>query len=354
MRIVVLGAGVMGTAFTFPVSDNGHDVALVGTHLDAEIIAALKSGGPHPRLGLVPGRRVVPLAHTELARAIEGADLVVLGVSSAGIPWAAATLAPVLQPGVPVLSLTKGMAAAADGLRILPDAFADLVAAAGGRKPVVCAIGGPCIAAELAVRRQTAVALGGRDRAMLARIAPALTTDYYHVHTSEDLEGVEVCAAFKNLFAIGVGAAAGLREKTPPAANGAGMHNPAAALFAQAVAEIAHIVERMGGRAESAWGLPGTGDLYVTVLSGRNSRLGRWLGLGLTYGEAKARHMAADTVEGAELALAAGPALRSMMARGALDPGRLPLLQAILAAVCDGAPLVLPWPALGGVRPTSS
>jgi glycerol-3-phosphate dehydrogenase (NAD(P)+) len=346
MRIVVVGAGVMGTAFTFPPADNGHDVALVGTHLDAEIVAALKAGGPHPRLGMTPGRRVVPFAHVELSTAIRGADLVVLGVSSAGIPWAAAALAPVLEPGVPVLSLTKGMAASTDGIRILPDAFADLVAAAGARKPAVSAIGGPCIAAELAARRQTAVALGGRDRGVLAKITPVLATDYYHVHASEDLDGVEVCAAFKNLYAIGVGAAAGLRERTPAAANGAGMHNPAAALFAQAVAEIAHLVERLGGKAESAWGLPGCGDLYVTVQSGRNSRLGRWLGLGLTYGEAKRQHMAADTVEGAELALAAGAALRSMMARGALDPGRLPLLQAILAAVCDDQPLALPWAAL--------
>lgn len=347
-RVVVLGAGAMGTAFTVPLADNGHDVALVGTHLDSDIIAALRAGRPHPRLGVVTADRVRPHTHEELPRVLDGADMVVLGVSSPGIPWAASKLSPVLRPHLPVVALTKGMAVLAGTLRILPDAFTALLPPTLHSSVPVTAIGGPCIAGELAVRRQTAVTLAGHDRALVERIASMLATGYYHVHPSHDLAGLEICAAFKNLFAIGVGASKGLEEKAPPVANSAAMHNPAAALFAQALSELAHLVERLGGRAATAWGLAGAGDLYVTALSGRNARLGRWLGLGLSYAQAKGEHMADETVEGAELALTAGPTLRALMERGTLDAVQLPLMRSILAAICDGAPLTPPWAALSG------
>ena len=347
-RIVVLGAGVMGTAFTVPLTDNGHDVELVGTHLDADIIAALQAGEPHPKLGVTVAPRVTPYSYQDLPQACADSDVVVLGVSSPGIPWAAARLDAVLRPGLPVLSLTKGMAIETGNLRILPDAFLALLAPALRASVPIAAIGGPCIAIELAARRQTAVTLAGRDSALLARLADMISTGYYHVHASGDLAGVEICAALKNLYAIAVGATKGLQEKASPTGPAVSMHNSAAALFAQALAEMENLAERLGGRSESAWGLPGSGDLYVTAQSGRNARLGRWLGLGLTYAAAKSRHMAADTVEGAELALAAGATLRALMASGALAAERLPLMRAVLDAVCDDRPLELPWAELSG------
>ncbi len=347
-RVVVLGAGVMGTAFTVPVADNGHEVALVGTHLDGEIIDALRAGRAHPRLGVTVHKGVTPHTHDELQPALARADIVVLGVSSAGIPWAASRLAPLLRPHLPVVALTKGMAVLGGTLRILPEAFAALLPPNLHGSVPVTAIGGPCVAAELAVRRQTAVTLAGHDRAVVDRIAATLANEYYHVHTSLDLTGLEICAAFKNFYAIGVGASRGIHEKTAPAPNSAAMHNPEAALFAQALAELAHVAERLGGRELSAWGLPGAGDLYVTAQAGRNARLGRWLGLGLTYAEVKQRHMAGETIEGAELALTAGPTLRALMERSTLDAAQLPLMRSILAAVCDGAPFAPPWASLTG------
>jgi glycerol-3-phosphate dehydrogenase (NAD(P)+) len=333
-----------------PLSDNGHEVALVGTHLDGDIIAALRAGRPHPRLGISAPARVTPHTHDELQRVFEKVDIVVLGVSSPGVPWAASRLAPLLRPHLPVVALTKGMAVLAATLRILPEAFAALLPTHLHTTVPVTAIGGPCIAGELAVRRQTAVTLAGHDRPLVERIVAMLANDYYHVHPSPDLVGLEICAAFKNFYAIAVGASRGFQEKAPPAANSAAMHNPEAALFAQALAELAHLVERLGGRAPSAWGLPGAGDLYVTAQSGRNARLGRWLGLGLSYEEAKGEHMAGETIEGAELALTAGPTLRALMERSTLDAAQLPLMRSILAAVCDGAPLAPPWAALSGAE----
>jgi glycerol-3-phosphate dehydrogenase (NAD(P)+) len=168
------------------------------------------------------------------------------------------------------------------------------------------------------------------------------STRYYFIETSEDVVGVEACAALKNFYALGVGAAAGRLDRDGVAKNGAGMHNPAAALFSQAVREMEHLVTAVGGLLESVHSPAGVGDLYVTCQAGRNSRMGRLLGSGMRYREAKSHRMPDDTVEGADLARAVGPAIEEMMARGDLDSERLPLTAAILDAVLRNRDLVLP------------
>jgi glycerol-3-phosphate dehydrogenase (NAD(P)+) len=121
------------------------------------------------------------------------------------------------------------------------------------------------------------------------------------------------------------------------------MHNAAAAIFAQSLLEMAYLVRVWGGQVRSVYTLPGAGDLYATCQSGRNGRMGRLIGLGLTYSQAKAEHMPDDTVEGAELALAIGPTIEAMLARGELDRAALPLLQAVINIVCHEAPPHIPW-----------
>ena len=86
-RILVLGAGVMGSAITVPLTDAGHDVRLVGTHLDAEPIASIRSARLHPRLRSPLPESVLPYTHDQFGEAIGGVELVILGVSSAGIDW---------------------------------------------------------------------------------------------------------------------------------------------------------------------------------------------------------------------------------------------------------------------------
>jgi glycerol-3-phosphate dehydrogenase (NAD(P)+) len=97
---------------------------------------------------------------------------------------------------------------------------------------------------------------------------------------------------------------------------------------------------------ETVLGLAGAGDLFVTCQGGRNGRMGRLLGRGLTYREAKAKHMPDDTVEGAELALAVGPTLAEWWANGRLDPDTVPLSRALIDAICHDHPFVIPWPQL--------
>jgi glycerol-3-phosphate dehydrogenase (NAD(P)+) len=343
-NIVILGAGVMGSAFSFPLIDAGQQVHLVGTHLDREWIEAIRKNGIHPKLKSKLPDPVVSFTHDQLGEALnENTDLIVLGVSSAGVDWAIRQLGPLLKRPIPIVMLTKGLAAHDDMLSILPDIVHDGLADYGITGIPVGVVGGPCIAGELAARRDSSVVIALTDAKLLDWILTLVKTSYYHARPSTDIIGVEVCAALKNFYALAVGYPNGLLEKQNKASNGALMHNLAAGLFTEAAAEIGYLVNFMGGTAASVYGLAGTGDLYVTCQAGRNSRMGRLLGLGLRYSDAKAHYMADETVEGADLALAIGPALEYLLEQEQLDSSSLPLARSIIHAICHDQPLHIPW-----------
>jgi glycerol-3-phosphate dehydrogenase (NAD(P)+) len=234
---------------------------------------------------------------------------------------------------LPVLMVTKGLASMKTHVEVYPKFVAQEFKRQTDRELSVMAVGGPCIARELAAKRETNVVITGDDEHILRRTVDLLATPYYRARTSKDVIGVEVCAAFKNLYAIAIGAAGGRLERVGRGENGALMHNLAAALFVQALAELSILVGRMNGEQASVTGLAGTGDLYVTCQAGRNCRLGHLLGLGLTYSQAKVNRMAGETVEGAELALTIGPNLDAMWMSGALPMDRMRLTRAIVDAI---------------------
>ncbi len=341
MRIAaILGAGVMGSAMCLPFCDRGMDVRLAGTHLDDDIVESVRIRSFHPKLNVTLPSQVKSFRWTEFAAAAEGADFVLLGVSSAGVAWAIEQLRPVLKSQTPVIMITKGMHSDGSSLTALPDVVA------GALHVPVAAIAGPCIAGELAARRQTGTVIVSRDRQLAEQFRSAFETDYYHPRVSTDMMGAEVCAAFKNFFAIAVGWAHGALEKMTETENKARNNNPAAILFDQAVRELMALVTALGGSAESVWGMPGVGDLYVTCQAGRNSRLGNNLGRGLSYAETKAGPMKGDTIEGAELGVACAASLHAMMANGALDAAKMPLTRALLLTLTEDAPFTPNWSAL--------
>lgn len=342
--LTILGAGVMGSAMTLPAADRGMAVRLVGTHLDAEIIDSVKAKNFHPKLNVTLPAAVTGFHHHEFAAALGGdTDLLLLGVSSAGVTWAIDRLCETLKAPLPVVMITKGMQPEPASLDTLPDYVGAEVKRRIGLTLPIAAIGGPCIAGELAVRRHTGTVIVSRDEALARRLCGLFETPYYHPRPSTDMIGVEVCAAFKNFFAIAVGWAAGHLEKLAATPNRAFNHNAAAILFDQAVVELLHLVTALGGTPDSVWGMPGAGDLYVTCQAGRNSRLGNNLGRGLSYRQTKEGPMRGDTIEGAELGVAAAPSLRAMMAAGQLEAARLPLTRALLAALVEDKPLDIPW-----------
>src|SRR5213080_2382643 len=120
----------MGSALSMPLADNGHDVRLVGTHLDREIVDAIRSTGVHPGLRRELPSSVRAFQLEEVEAAFAEAEIVVSGVNSVGVDWAGERLAGLLRPGQLVVAVTKGVRAEESGdLRILPDVLAEAVAA---------------------------------------------------------------------------------------------------------------------------------------------------------------------------------------------------------------------------------
>ena len=341
--IAILGAGVMGSAMCLPARDRGHDVRLVGTHLDREIIDGVKSSGRHPKLNVKLPDGVSGYHHEDFTTALDGADVLLLGISSAGVSWAIDRICESLKTPVPVVMITKGMHPQDSRLATLPDYVTVEVKRRAGLDLRIAAIGGPCIAGELAVRRHTGTVITAHDAELTRMLCSFFETAYYHPRVSSDVIGVEICAAFKNFFAVAVGWAAGHHEKMAATENRAFNHNAAAIIFDQAIRELMVLVRAHGGAEQSVWGMPGAGDLYVTCQAGRNSRLGHNLGRGLTYQQTKEGPMKGDTIEGAELGVNVAATLRAMMAAGTLDAAALPLTTALLDALTQDVALEIPW-----------
>lgn len=350
--VAILGSGMMGSALAMPLADNGHDVRLVGTHLDREIIDSVKASGHHPRLmvDMPPSVRAYQLEEAETAFA--GTDIVLSGVVSYATHWLAEQLTRLLRPDHLLLMVAKGMEASEDGdLRVLPDVLASLLPEELRTQVPIAAIAGPCIAGELACRRHSSVIFAGRDPAVLDRLKDTFEAPYYHVWTSPDLIGAEVCAALKNCYALGSGFAEGILEQQGvPGAYAWRNYNYEAALISQGVIESRRLVTLLGGRPETAEGLATTGDMYVTAKGGRNVRVGRLLGTGMDFGEAWERldHI---TLEGAEAIKQIGGALPKLTERGLLGADEMPLLRHLHDVVVLREPLDMPWKSFfGGSR----
>jgi glycerol-3-phosphate dehydrogenase (NAD(P)+) len=334
--ITIVGAGVMGSALTFPAADNKNEVRLVGTHLDEAIIESLRNNHFHPRLRRPLENAVKVYSHTEIGEALKDADVVGLGINSQGVHWAAEAIGPHLRGGQIIIMVTKGMESVDGSLKILPDVLHDLLPAAIRDKVHYAAIGGPSIAGELAARRETSVVFVSRHAEILPKLRSYFSTPYYHIWTSTDLIGVEVCVALKNPYALAVGLAAGVLEKQGEDIASAKMHNYAAAVFAQGLAETAIMVQKLGGGLETVFSLPGAGDLYVTTQGGRNSRMGRLLGMGMSFSEA-VEEMPGETIEGVDAVVAMMPAIDAMIAAGKLEADALPLLRELHRIVTRNA-----------------
>jgi glycerol-3-phosphate dehydrogenase (NAD(P)+) len=338
--VTIVGAGLMGSATAWPLADNGHEVRLVGTHLDSAIIQSCQTQRFHPTLRRELPHGVQAYSSDDIGEALHDAEIIVSGVSSPGVRWVGETIGPHLRPGQIMIAVTKGLEADSEGnLAILPDVLRGMLPGAIRDRVPLAAIGGPCIAGELAGRRPSCVVFGSRDAAALETLARAFRTPSYQVWTTTDLVGLEYCAALKNAYALGVGLALGLLEQAGQAdASGAHMHNLAAALFAEACTEIERMLEVVGATRRFAYGLPGAGDLYVTSAGGRTIRCGALLGKGHPMSEVK-EMMAGLTLEGVEIVRVMSQGLPKLIAEGRLRPEELPMLKALVDVVVRERPV---------------
>lgn len=359
--ITIVGAGMMGSALSRPATDNGHTVRLVGTPLDRAIIDSIRAACFHPTLRRSMPTGVEAFPAEELDRALDGAELVIGGISSFGIEWFAESVLQKLRPDVPVLTVTKGLKGdSSGGLLSFPHYLESrLPAALRGRIPF-CAIGGPCICFELFDRRHTMVVYCGTDAEAVSRARTLLETGYYHISESTDLPGVEGCAALKNAYAMGCSLSVGIadREKgaldaeaarslcAPGAPDRNPVYNPQAALFAQSCLEMGRLVKLLGGDPSLAGTLPGAGDLYVTIFGGRTRRLGMLLGRGIPFAEAQ-EMLHGVTLEAVAVIRCVADALRHRAERGELCLADYPLLLHMDAILREDADPVPPFEQFG-------
>ena len=184
--------------------------------------------------------------------------------------------------------LTKGLSIHNNNYELLVDKLKRLLSDNGINKVNISAVGGPCLAAGLANRVHSSVVIANEDIKTAKKIADMLNTSYYHTSFSDDLNGVEVSAAIKNIFSMAVGAAKGLcskdisndvREKN--------YLNTSSALIKQSIHEMEVFVEHLKGKKETVKGLAGLGDLYVSSGGGRNAKMGSYIGEGLTFSRSK-------------------------------------------------------------------
>jgi glycerol-3-phosphate dehydrogenase (NAD(P)+) len=364
-KILVLGAGMMGSALTAPLARRGHDVRLVGTHLDGAIVESLLESRVHPKLGVRLADQVTPFPIERLDEAARDVEAVALGVSSAGIDWACEKIAPLVRPKMPLFMITKGLVwdgpTAADVSRsgdtwptagsvrpAHPESLATLPDVVQRKLPQEvrgsispAAIAGPCIAGELARQVPTCVVLTGRSHEALDTIAAMIRCDFYHVFPTTDVKGAEICAAAKNAYAMGIAFALGMHERSGGVVGSVAMHNLESAVFAQSVREMRALVAVCGGDPDTASGLAGVGDLDVTTNGGRTGRFGKLLGAGLGPAEAQAK-MEGATLECLEILRVLRTALLALEEAGALRMTSFPLLDHLAAVALDGAPVNLP------------
>jgi glycerol-3-phosphate dehydrogenase (NAD(P)+) len=290
-NVAVLGAGYMGSAITFPLTDNGINVNLWGTWLDDKLIEGSRKG-IHPKLKKPLNPGVSCFYSRDLKQAIKDTDTIFIGVVSEGFVNIFELLMDNIEPGrdYMFLKLTKGLVEY-EGRIMRASEAAKLIyhkkfpvrekSKAAAHIFSITSIGGPVRALDLANRTLSASVYGVQDRHVKSRLK-RFSTDYYRILPASDYTGVEICSTFKNIYSIAAGICDGLFKK-----NLSGLyHNAVAFLFNQAVLEIKHIVSIAGGKPKTAFSLAGMGDLHVTSVAGRNRRYGEMVGSGAEPGAA--------------------------------------------------------------------
>ncbi len=302
MRAAVVGAGAWGTAFAYVLAGRGHDVTLATR--DPEQAREIEETGRNPRY--LPNVDLEGVAATTVDdRSLAAADLHVVAVPSRAFAEVVRSL-----PGAaPVLSLTKGLDPESGGR------LSQLVERRG-----FAVLSGPNFAEEIGAGLPAAAVIASSDARLAEELQQAVNSLAFRVYVNEDLVGVELCAAAKNVIALAAGGVDGL---------GLG-DNAKAALIARGLAEMARLGEACGARAESFSGLAGMGDLIVTCWSrlGRNRHAGELIAQGASPDEAAAQ---IGTVEG----LTTAPVLRDLSHRVGIE---LPITEGV-CQVLDGQDL---------------
>ena len=340
-KILILGAGAMGSAFTVPCVENSHDVILAGTHLeDNTIDQIIQNDYLHPTLNCKLPKNLKIIKFDNFSKEFKNKpDLIVIAVSSKGIDWAAKEILKYYSKDISILLLTKGLTIIDNKFSTLSDKISLIFEKKGFSNLSISAIKGPCLATGLINKIRTSAVVANKDISKSQWIGKLISTNYYTLEFSEDIIGVEICGAIKNLYSMIIGASKGLSSETADDEIKSKYHyNTAASLIHRSISEMVFFTKFFKGKEETVYGLAGIGDLYVSAIGGRNSKMGKYLGDGYNYLEAKKKFMINDTVEGAELAFEIGSKIMKEFSKN-----DLPLMINLLDSIINNKKFKINW-----------
>ena len=310
-RILVIGGGAMGSAFTIPCLDNKNHVTITEPYSKIFIKDHLSKNKFHSALKVKLPKKLNFRKYSKYLLK-EKFDLIVIALSLLGVDFIGNQLKE-LKIKTPILVLTKGLKYEKKQSKIVT--ISEKLKKKYNVKNV-SVLKGPCLAKELAQKNQTSVVIANKNIKIAKSIGKKISTNYYLTEYSKDVVGVEVCSAIKNIYSMIIGAGQSL--------------NSSSNLFQKSLLEMNYLIKYFKGKDETIAGLAGVGDLYVSAAGGRNSKMGSYLGKGYTFNVAKKRFMPKDTVEGEQLAREIGPFILKK-----IDRKKIPLMVNLLRAILN-------------------
>ncbi len=305
----------MGSAFSIPCIENNNSVTITEPYSKVFIKNLSSKNKFHSALKInLPKKLKFKKFTNDLLK--EKFDLIAVALSLSGIDFIGNQLKN-LNIKTPILVLTKGLKYEKKTKKILT--ISEQLKKIYGVSNISI-LKGPCLAKELANKKQTSVIVASENINTAKKIGKMISTKYYLTEFSRDIIGVEVCSAIKNIYSMIIGAGQSL--------------NASSNLFQKSIIEMSYLTKYFKGKEQTTLGLAGVGDLYVSAAGGRNSKMGSYLGKGFTFKIAKKRFMPNDTVEGEQLAREIAPFILKRV-----DKKKIPLMINLLRTIISNKKL---------------
>ena len=308
-KILVIGGGAMGSAFTIPCIENNNKVTITEPYSKTFIRDLSSKNKFHSSLKVNLSKKL-KFKDFSLGLLQEKFDLIVIALSLSGIDFIGEKLKE-LKIKIPMLVLTKGLKYEKKNNKILTISE-QLKKNYKGMN--ISVLKGPCLAKELARKNQTSVIIANKNIKIAKQIGKQISTSYYLIDFSKDILGVEVCSSIKNIYSMIIGAGQSL--------------NMSSSLFQKSIIEMKYLTKYFKGKEPTTLGLAGVGDLYVSAAGGRNSKMGSYLGKGFTFKKAKKKFMPNDTIEGEQLVREIAPFILKK-----INKKRIPLMIKLINAI---------------------
>ena len=309
-KILIIGGGAMGSAFTVPCLENNNQVIITEPYSNFFIkdLSSKKKFHRSLKIKLPKKLKFVKFSKKLLK---EKLDLIVIALSLPGINFIAKELNNI-KSKTPILVLTKGLKLDKKKNKILtiPEQLKK-----NHKQINVSILKGPCLAKELATKKMTNVIVANNNIGLAKKIGKMISTKYYKIEYSRDIIGIEICSAIKNIYSMIIGAGQNL--------------NSSSNLFQKSLIEMRYLIKYFNGKDQTIDSLAGVGDLFVSASGGRNSKLGSYLGKGYTFKEAKKKFMPTETIEGEQLVKEIAPFILKKVKKSKI-PLMINLIQALL------------------------